>query len=311
MPHAYTTELVGEGERFERLKSFIREAGASRAAVLLLGEPGTGKEATARAIHFGSKRRNQPFVTIDPSLYYEQELERELFGCAEPATDAVGRRGLLEFSSRGTCYIANAEELTLGMQRRLARFLETGTFERVGSRAVATSRARLVLASGKDLRALAQGGLFSEELLGRSSGHVLEIQPLRERPEDIVPFMTRLAQAFGVERLDGPDHIRFTSDAIEALRTYPWPGNFDELKAELLNVFRAGVRRVTRECLSPEVVHYGTGRRGAPEVRKVIEELEHLIEEFRIMVRLDAEYGDVLMDSGQWDVRLKCWDRVG
>lgn len=310
MPEPNTTELVGEGHGFESIRGFIRRVAATTTPALLLGEPGTGKEVIARAIHSSSRRRSHPFVTVDPSLYYEQELERELFGLADPATGAAERRGLLELSPRGTCFIANAEELSIAGQERLLEYVLTGKFRRVGARRPVPSRVRVVLGSGKNLRGFAESGLFLRELFDRCARDVLEVPALRDRPDDILPFVREITRSWSIAQLGEPDAIRFTEDSLEALQKYVWPGNYDELKAELLSMFRSGVRTVTRDSLAPEILHYWLGAQGVPQIRRVIEEIENYIEEFRIMVRLDAEYGEVLLGSGEWETELKCYDRV-
>lgn len=308
MLQPFTGEFVGAGESFASLCKFIDHAVSGTEPVMLLGEPGTGKEVAARMIHFSSRRKNHPFLSVDPSLYYEQELERELFGHVEHEPVRTIRRGILEFSSRGTCYIANVEELSLAVQERLLSLVSTGEFSRVGCTESVNSNARLIVSSGKNLRGLAEGGLFSRKLFDQFGSLIREIPPLRSRCEDVLPFVNRTAKCYSVET--GTECIGFTEDAISALGAYPWPGNYDELKAELLSIFKSGIRTVTGDCLSPEIIHYWIGREGAPLVRKVIEELEMYLQEFRIMMRLDAEYGEVLLERDEWDLELKCYDRV-
>ena len=307
MLQPYIADLVGEGRSFEDVRSFIEGASRSSEPVIILGESGTGKEAAARSSHFGSRRKSHPFISIDAGLYYDRELERELFGCTG---GGVTRKGLLEFASLGTCYISNVEQLSPHLQGRLEYFIQTGTVLRVGSNKPVSSKARLITSSTKDVSGFTEGGLFSPDLFQSLSGQLLAIQPLRHRSEDVAPFVTRVAQSFSVETGRDPKSITFATDALEALVAYPWPGNYDELKAELLRVFQSGVVTVTKESLAPEILHFSLGAERESEVRAVIEEIEDMIQEFRIMVRLDAEYGDILIDKADWDVKLKCYDRA-
>ena len=309
MLQPYMAELVGGSAWFRDLQIFIKKAANQSAPVLLLGEPGVGKEMLARSIHFSSRRKNHPFITVDSSLYYERELEREIFGISDPGCREKSRKGLLEFSNKGTCYISNVEELSLSIQERLFNYLETGYLQPIGTEKPISSKVRLIFSSSKNIRGFSDGGLFSKDLFDRFSGLLMEVSPLRKHPDDIVPFIIQMIQNYCTEQGRDPSTIDFSADALEALESYPWPGNYDELKAELLRVFRSGVAQVIRETLSPEILHHWIGRRGIPQVRKVIEELERYMQEFRIMVRLDVEYGDVLIDSGDWDVQLKCFDR--
>jgi DNA-binding NtrC family response regulator len=302
------TELVGEGAWVRQLKDFIRNVSARRQPVLLLGESGTGKESVARSIHFASRRRSRPFIAVDAALYYDRELERELFGVADPATPSAGQAGLLEFSSHGTCYIACVEELSPAIQERLVEYLVTGRVRRVGTETAEPAHARLILSSTRNLGGLADGGLFSRALFDLCRSQALEMTPLRLHPEDIVPFALHTAATAAV----GEDRraVEFAPEALEILKHYPWPGNFDELRSEILRLLRIKVQLVSRELLAPEIVQHWLGRQGVPQLRQVIEEIESYIQEFRILVRLDAEYGDVLLSADEWDLKLKCYDRV-
>ncbi|MBI4584389.1 MAG: sigma 54-interacting transcriptional regulator [Planctomycetes bacterium] len=309
MLQSSSTKLVGEGPEFKSQMEFIKLSSRSSAPVLLMGETGCGKEATARFIHLSSGRRNHPFLVVDCSLYYERELERELFGVADGDSKEKINKGLLEFSSRGTCYIANAEELSPLTQERLFNYLETGYLQRVGSDKPISSRVRLIFSSTKDLRAFVDGGLFSPKLFGCFHGLLLDISPLRKHPEDIASFIEHFSGQFNSEKGKKPARVQFSSEALKAFYAYPWPGNFDELKNELLRVFRSGLDQVLPENLHPDIAHYWLGCSREPQVRRVIEELESYIREFRLMVRLDAEYGDVLLDHEKWEFELESFDR--
>ncbi len=297
-------EIVGEGKSAEELRRFVHAASRNSAPLLLLGEGGTGKEMVARAVHFSSGRRNSPFLMIDCSLFYERELERELFGYrpgpGEPPEAA--RQGLLEFALKGSFYAANVEELSPSIQLRILNFLDTGYLQPVGSDRPTPSRMRLIFASEKNLKGFSEGGLFSQELFRRFSGLTCVLPPLRERPEDIGPLVRHFVSRFAVEWGARPEDYHVAAEALEALRLYPWPGNIDELKGEVARILGMGNRSITPQLLTTAIVQHLRNRQGDPQVARVIEELETHIREFRVMSRLDAEYGDVLLDVADWDV---------
>jgi len=305
-------DFVGGGESAAKLGEFVRATARSSAPVLLLGEAGTGKELAARAIHFASARKNTPFLMIDCSLFYERELERELFGYrpgpGEPAEAA--RQGLLEFSPRGSCYAANVEELSPSIQLRILNFLDTGYIQAVGDDRPIPSRMRLIFSSEKNLEGLSKGGLFSEELFLRFTGFTFQFLALRDRKEDIAPLVRHFVDRYFIERGGGSGTgVQANPDALEALQMYPWPGNVDELKEEVGRVLRAGHKAIVPEVLSSPILHHWRGRRGDPAIVRVIEELHERIQEFRVMSRLDAQYGDILLDEADWDVMFKAYER--
>ena len=168
---------------------------------------------------------------------------------------------------------------------------------------------RLLFSSSKTLNGFADGGLFSRGLYEHISREQIEIPPLRVHPEDIRPYVRSLARQFAE---DSGDHanVTFSSDFWDAVETYPWPGNYDELKNEVVRLLRAGPPNITAKLLSSEISQYWIGRQGAPEVRRVVEEIEGYIEEFKIMIRLDAEYGEILIDTDDWSGSYKSYGRV-
>jgi DNA-binding NtrC family response regulator len=307
MLQTYTTEIVGESRFRNGLLEFVRGAARSAAPLLLLGEAGTGKEMVARAIHFASSRRNSPFLMLDCSLFYEKELERELFGY-RPGPDEppeAARQGLLEFSTRGSFYAANVEELSPSIQLRILNFLDTGLVQPVGGERASQSRMRLIFSSEKNLEGFSRGGLFSDALFSRFAGMTHRLAPLRERVEDIAPLTRYFVRRFALEWGAKAEDYAIAPEALLALAGYPWPGNIDELKGEILRILGAGNRNLTPELLMPSIIQSWIGRRGDPAVTRVVEELEEHIREFKVMSRLDAEYGNILLDVADWDLMFK------
>jgi DNA-binding NtrC family response regulator len=297
-------EIMGESAHSAALRQFIREAGRSSFPVVLLGEPGVGKELVARRIHHESSRRKHPFLMIDCSLYYERELKREVFGSCGLGDETKARKGMLEFASKGTCYLSRIEELSTGLQDGLLEFLRTGCFKRLGDGRKVCSRVRLIVSSDKNLVGFVEGGLFNEELYAELSRLAFKVAPLRERVEDIHAAVRSLVDSYRREHCLESAPL-FTRDALEALECFPWPRNFDELKKEVRRLLENGHTAITSEVLSFEICTYWRGQRGDPEVRKVIEELEGYIREFKVLSRLDAEFGDVLLNLSDWEKALQ------
>jgi len=295
-------DIIGTSLHSETVRRFVETASVSELPVVLFGEPGVGKELVARRIHAGRSRREQPLLIVDCSLYYERELKRELFGYRGSGQNGKSRKGLFEFASNGTCYLSHVEELSPALQQSLLTFLREHRFRRLGDGKEVTSDARIIASSDKNLRGFVDGGLFDGTLYRELAALSLVLPPLRERAEDIPDVVRALRDGFrGPGGVEGPV---FRPEVIEALSCFPWPGNYDELRREVLRLLESGQPQVTREHLSLEISSYWIGRRGDPEVRLVLEELEGYIREFRVLTRLDAEFGDVLLSASEWDLKI-------
>lgn len=292
-------EIVGVSDCAERLRGFVREAARDADPVTLVGEHGTGKELAARLIHEGSSRRKGPFLMIDCSLYYERELKRELFGSQNGSDDAKGKKGLLEFSAKGTCYLSRIEELTPGLQAGLLRFLASGRFRRLGDGKEVSSNVRVVVSSDRNLRSLVEAGLFDATLYERLSAHAFQLSPLRERAVDI-PVLVDWAIRKTAARRGRSRPLAVRPDAMEALQAYPWPRNFDEILAELERLLRARSTEVGTEQLSPEISGYWLGRRCDPRLRRALEELDACIAEFKVLSKLEADLGEDATAIAEW-----------
>jgi NtrC-family two-component system response regulator AlgB len=207
-----------------------RQAAASEATILLLGESGTGKNVLAREIHGWSPRAKRPFVTVSCTTLSEQLLESELFGHVRGAfTGAVkDKPGRLEAADGGTVFLDEIADLPVTLQAKLLRFLQERRFERVGGAATIEVDARIIAASNRNLEQEVAQGRFREDLYYRINVIVLSVPALRERPEDITALAERfLATAALRNRRSG---LKFTPEAAQALCRYRWPGNVRELR---------------------------------------------------------------------------------
>jgi DNA-binding NtrC family response regulator len=305
--------ILGLSEEARTLRAMIDTVARGDGPVMLLGEPGTGKQLTAQLLHEESPRREAPFLMIDCSLYYERELKRELFGYG-PASQVGGpsRKGLLEFAARGTCYLSHIEELTPAIQSALLKFLREGRFRRLGDGRDVASRVRLVVSSEKDLEGFVEAGLFDPELYLALAMVKRCLSPLRDRKEDI-PIIVEAMREMLAGKAGRPLPAVFLPDAIGALQAYPWPQNLDELKREVTRLLECGIAQVGVENLAMDIASYWLGQRGDPEVRKVVEELDGYIREFRVLSRLNCEFGgitEVLM-AGSAEHRSCYWGSTG
>ena len=183
----------------------IRAVASTDATVLILGETGTGKELVSRAIHERSRRREQPFISINCGAFTETLLESELFGHEKGSfTGASGRRrGVFEMSDGGTLFLDELGETSLNVQVNLLRVLEEMCFRRVGGHETVQVDTRIVAATNANLERKTQDGTFREDLFYRLNVFPIHLPPLRERPEDISlltrHFLEDAAREYGIE----------------------------------------------------------------------------------------------------------------
>lgn len=222
--------IVGRSRVFIEALEQARQVAHSRATVLLYGETGTGKELFAQTVHAHSSRSAKAFVPVHCAAISANLLESELFGHEKGAfTGATERRiGRFETADGGTLFLDEIGEIDLQTQVKLLRFLETRTFERVGSSKSIKVDVRLICATNKDLEACVRAGTFREDLLYRLNVITLKLPPLRQRSDDIVPLLEHYLKKFAAEN-DTP-MLRLSADVEALLTAYYWPGNVRELR---------------------------------------------------------------------------------
>jgi transcriptional regulator with GAF, ATPase, and Fis domain len=240
-----------------------RQVARAQTPVLIRGEPGSGKERLARAIHGWSARAEQPFVSLSCAAVPDGTLELELFGHVEGAFAGAGRArpGRLVVANGGTLFLDEVSELPLPLQTRLLRVLQDGEFEPVGSDRPVHVDVRVLAATHADLEAAVAAGRFREDLFYLLDVFPLEVPPLRERREDVAP----LAEALLAElaRRTGKTARRLTPEALARLEAHDWPGNV----RELANVLERALLLAPGEQLGPEVIDLPGRRRREGRLR--------------------------------------------
>lgn len=225
--HGHDHTLVGRAPAFRRMLELMSRVAPSDATVMLQGESGTGKELVAKAIHEASRRAEHPFIAVDCSGLTETLFESELFGHEKGSfTGAAARRiGLVEAASGGTLFLDELGDIPLGMQVKLLRLLETGTFRRVGASDFLKADVRLISATHRNLRAMIADGRFRQDLYYRLNTFPIALPALRERLSD-VPL---LAEAL-LARVAPGRQLRLSEAALACLMSYDYPGNVRELR---------------------------------------------------------------------------------
>ena len=198
--------------------------------VIIQGETGTGKERVMDLIHQNSSRRGKPCVKINCATIQENLAESEFFGYEKGAftgAQAGGKQGYFELANNGTLFLDEIGSLPLSMQSKLLRVLQENSFYRVGGTELKTVNVRVICANNVPLKKLVDEGSFREDLYYRLNICLIEVPPLRKRPEDIVclaeAFIKKYSQKYGAEKT-------FSQEAFDALCRYHWPGNVRELE---------------------------------------------------------------------------------
>lgn len=224
-------DIIGENEAFKGTIDFARRASASVSTVLIQGESGTGKELFARSMHFESKRKNEPFITVNCAAIPDNLLESELFGYEEGAfTGALkgGKIGKFEMADKGTIFLDEIGDMPLHLQAKLLRVLQENAVERIGGSGPVPIDVRIVAATNKDLDQLVTEGAFREDLFYRLNVIPIKIPSLRERKDDL-EYLVEIFLRKSSDMLE-KTMIRVSDEVLKAFRQYEWPGNVRELQ---------------------------------------------------------------------------------
>ncbi|HUE83216.1 MAG TPA: sigma-54 dependent transcriptional regulator [Pyrinomonadaceae bacterium] len=220
--------LVGRSAAFIEVMKQVGRVASTNLPVLLTGESGTGKEVVASALHRRSQRRDKAFVAVNCGAIPAELIESELFGHMRGSFTGADRDrlGLWEEADGGTVFLDEITETTAAFQVKLLRALQEGEIRRVGSNRTQEVDVRVIAASNRDVESEVAAGRFREDLFYRLNAVSIVLPPLRERREDILP----LAKSFAERVFSLNPTVAFSSEALELLERYNWPGNIRELE---------------------------------------------------------------------------------
>ena len=225
-PQYSLRSILGESAPMRRLKQQVQSYAQLDAPVLILGATGAGKELFAHALHAESPRAEGPLVSINCAAIPKDLFESELFGYARGAFSGAhqdGKIGQIELADKGTLFLDEIGEMPPEIQAKLLRVLESRSICRVGSVNARNVDFRLVAATNRNISAMLSAGPFREDLYYRINTFVLEIPPLRDRADDILPIARYVLSRMGLE------HLTFSPEAEAAMLAFSWPGNVRQL----------------------------------------------------------------------------------
>ncbi len=224
-----TPLLIGDTPVMLQVKRLIETIAPTDAAVMVLGETGTGKELVARSLHEKSRRADRAFIPVNCGALPENLVESELFGHRKGAFTGADthRKGLFEVANGGTLFLDEVGELDKSVQVKLLRFLESGEIRRVGENEPFRVDVRVICATNRDLREMVGEGTFREDLFFRLNTFEIDLPPLRGRKAD-VPALARHMIARNAQRR-GLTEATISPEAVELLMNHDWPGNVREL----------------------------------------------------------------------------------
>src|SRR5438270_10024225 len=264
-----TTPVV-RSEVMRKLMAMVERVARHDAAVLIVGETGSGKEMVAKAIHQHSLRCNKSFVDVNCAALPEHLVESELFGYEKGAFSGAdtAKPGLFELADQGTLFLDEIGELDPKVQVKLLRVLDGVPYYRLGGHKKIAVDVRIVAATNQELDIAVRAGRFRRDLYYRLTQYQLRVPPLRERPEDIVGIAEYMLRQHFPES-------RFTADALELMQRYAWPGNVRELKNVIFKAVmnaQNGAQEICAADLPVEVENTASvGRRGSrqPDLNEV------------------------------------------
>jgi DNA-binding NtrC family response regulator len=262
-------EMIFLGTKMQKVFQLVKDVSPTSTTVLISGPSGTGKELVARFIHQLSDRRDKAFIAVHCAALSETLLESELFGHERGAfTGAVAaRKGRFELADGGTIFLDEVSEIPQTIQVKLLRVLQERELERVGGTKTISVDARIISATNKDLKKEVASGRFREDLFYRLNVFPIELPPLSERVEAILPLAEYFVRKFAPPL--GRKTAGFTEEAKRALKEYAWPGNIRELQNVIERAVILTAGEIDEEHLNIEVASCTT-----PEGNGLLQKLE-------------------------------------
>ena len=243
-------DLIGSAEKMRKIYGLLDKVAPSELSVVIQGQTGTGKELVSRAIHQFSRRKNGPLVIFDCSAFPENLLESELFGHEKGAFSGAIKthRGVFERAEGGTIFFDELGEMSVNLQPKFLRALESGEIRRVGGERTIKIDARVVSATNRNLLSMVEEGTFRQDLYYRLAKVTLDLPPLRERIEDLPILCEHFINQLK-SRGSAPAHVRgFGPEALVIMAGYDWPGNIRELR----NVVERAAAFCEGDLIQPE-----------------------------------------------------------
>lgn len=273
-------EFVGSSQGILNVFSMIRKIAPTDIPVLITGESGTGKELTAMAIHERSNRKDKSFVTINCAAIPDNLLEAELFGYEKGSFTGAhaSKTGKFEYADGGTIFLDEIGELSLNLQSKILRFLEDKVVEKIGSNEGKKVDVRLIAATNRDLKAAITKGSFRKDLFYRLDVFNISLPPVRDRGEDKVIlaryFLNKFCKEMNMSK-------SFSSEAIDAVKGYDWPGNV----REIINKVRRAVVMSKDAVVTPADMDLSVPTIQADELTS-LREVRHSIEKQKLIEAL-------------------------
>ena len=294
--------IIGSSYAMKEVFKSIGMVSQGRVTVMILGESGTGKELVARAIHDSSPERNNPFIPVNCAALVETLLESEMFGHERGAfTGAVGaRKGKVTLAGRGTLFLDEVAELSPRMQGKLLRLLEEREFTPVGGSQLQTSEARFITATNVNLAERVAEGAFREDLYYRLNVVNIALPPLRDRREDIPALVEYLLKKTNKEIRKGVRRI--SSEAMDALMAYNWPGNIRQLENTLIKAVVMAPGDSLGVMQLPEIL----GEAGGGDVSPVVQTSDTSKTETRSLKELERDHIAAVLHSTDWHKGQAC-----
>jgi len=248
-------EIIGRSDLMQEVFRLVEQVAPARSTVLITGESGTGKELIAKAIHEASTRAGRPFVTVNSSNIPSELLESELFGHTRGAfTGAIAaKKGLFEVADGGSIFLDEIGDIPPETQVRLLRVIQEREFTPLGDTSPRRVDVRIIAATNIDLKEAVRQGGFREDLYYRLAVVPIELPPLRDRLEDILPLAQHFIQKYNEENAREVSE-QMAPEVLALLESYSWPGNVRELENTIERaVVIAPGNEISKECLRPEI----------------------------------------------------------
>ncbi len=287
--------LIGNSPIIYELYKKIGKVSSNRVSVLVHGESGTGKELVAKIIHSSGITKNKPFIAVNCSALTETLLESELFGHVKGSfTDATrNKKGKFELAEDGTIFLDEISEISPGLQVKLLRVIQEKEFEKVGDELPIPMKARLIVATNKNLADLVNQGKFREDLYYRLKVFSIEIPPLRDRKSDLPALITHFLRKINSEL--GKNVTNIPYEVMELLQSCDWAGNVRELENTLMQaVILAKGNVLEKDCILFGGINQNNGHNPAHTDSRMS------------LAELEKNHIKIVLEEVNWDKREAC-----